>query len=96
VVRFDRETFYRDDVAMYSYAQSAALIRYLLDGKEGRLADGFRVFLRHIAAGRNASLLESLEIEEEELNEGFKNWLVAEAQASMERLQRRAEILNGR
>jgi hypothetical protein len=89
----DRETFYRPDIEEYSYAQSAAFIRYLLDGEEGRLADGFRSFLKRVSSGRSANLLKSLETDIRELDDGYRIWLRQETQVIRKRLKDKAERL---
>lgn len=91
----DQEAFYENGKRMsYTYAHSFALVRYLLDGGDGRHADGFREFLGRIAAGRGADpklLFKLLEIEPEELDRGFEAWLGAEAATIRRRLEVRAE-----
>lgn len=91
VVSLDRDDFYRPEVKTYSYAHSAALIRYLLEGEDGRLAGAFHTFLKRVATGLRADLLKLLERDVEELDRGFREWLREEARECRERLQERAE-----
>ena len=91
LMSLDHKTF-RGGSEIYAYTHSAAFIRYLLDGEDGRHAAGFRRFLMRIAAGHGADprlLLKILDTEVEELDRGFHAWLRAEAEASTDRLARR-------
>ena len=88
----DRETVSGQDVKEHYYSQSAAVVRYLLNGEQGKLADEFRAFLGQIAWGREADLLGLLGKDMEELDRGFRHWLLEEKQIIMNRLALRAEV----
>lgn len=80
-------------IQRYAYAHSLALVRYLLDGEDGRHAEGFREFLRQVAAGYGAAphlLYEHLEVEPEELERDFQRWLELEVERVKANLTRRA------
>ncbi len=51
LLELDWESFVRPGVAELHYAQSAFFLRFLLDGEDGRYAEGFRAFLDAVAAG---------------------------------------------
>lgn len=89
LLSLDREAFYRPEVKTYAYAHSAAFIRYLFEGEDGRLADAFRTFLKRVATGLRADLLKLLDRDVEELDLGFRAWLREEALESRARLQKR-------
>lgn len=64
------------------YGQATALVRYLLDGERGTLADAFRGYLGGLAAGAPAetALLEaSLGRSLAQLQRGFDRWLARQA-----------------
>lgn len=86
----DREAFFKNPrVQRYAYSHSLALVRYLLDEEEGH-AEGFREFLKKIADGRGPDpklLVKLLDVEMEELDEGFRAWLQLEAGAARQRLR---------
>lgn len=65
-----------------SYALSFAFVRYLMDGEDGALRDGFREFLRNIAIGKKADLFKDTGRSGEELERGFLRWLGAEIKDS--------------
>ncbi len=91
LMSIDREGFYRQGIQCYAYAHGATFIRYLLDGEDGRFAGGFHTFLKRIAAGHGADpelLLKLLEVDVEELDQGFREWLQTEIQVSHEQLAR--------
>jgi len=84
LLTLDRQGFYAEETSGDSYAQSLALIRYLLDEKEG-LAEGFRAFLGRIASGRPTDLLELVELDGREMELGFRHWLQGAASAAIAR-----------
>ncbi len=89
LLTLDRAGFYGASIA--TYPQSAAFIRYLIDGENGALAEGFFTFLKKIAAGMRADLLKLLGRDVATLDEGFRRWLEAEERAGHEQMRRRAE-----
>ena len=59
------------------YAQSALLVRYLLD-EDGHLGSGFRRYLANIAEGGDPgprALFQALGVSADQLDEGFWDWL---------------------
>lgn len=85
----DHEAFYQADVKGESYAQSAAFIRYMLEGDGGAMASGFLTFLDRVAKGRPADLLKLIERDSVQLDAGFRSWIAVEAEKSRESLKRR-------
>ena len=85
----DRDKFHEPDVKTYAYAHSAAFVRYLLDGEDGALADGFRTFLKRIADGMHADLLKLVGRDFAQLDEGFRSWLREETRTRRELLNER-------
>jgi len=83
----DRETFYGDSVTA-NYSASAAFVRYVLEGDEGRFVEGFLKFLERVAAGHTVDLLEPLEIEAWVLDRGLRNWILVEAESIRQRVAR--------
>ncbi len=87
----DAEAFYKNPrVQKYAYAHSLGVVRYLLDPDPGH-AEGFREFLKKIADGRGADpelLAKLLDVDLEELDQGFRAWLRQEAAAARERLHK--------
>jgi hypothetical protein len=75
----DWDGFVRRDAAL-NYAHAAFFVRYLLEGENGALAPGFRASLAAIATGRPAAeaLLENLGRSWEELDAGFRAWVLAQ------------------
>lgn len=77
------EVFYDEDVMGFTYSHASLLVHYLLEGEEGRYADGFRQFLYRVAYGYEPSsrlLLKEISVEAEALERGFRNWLAETAQ----------------
>ncbi len=87
LLSLDREGFYKAGTQQYAYAHSLGFIRYLLDGENGALADGFRTFLKRIAGGMQADLLKLVDRDVEQLEEGFRAWLCTETAAQRRRLE---------
>ena len=85
----DRESFYGADSIAESYAQSAAFVRYLLEGEDGTMASGFLQFLDAVAKGWRADLLALLGRDIQQLDEGFRAWILEEAEAAREGAIRR-------
>lgn len=87
------EVFHREPrIQSYAYAHSLALVRYLLDARDGRHADGFREFLHQVASGYGAApelLYEELGVGPEELERDFQNWLRGEVERIREEMERR-------
>lgn len=85
VMYLNYDTFHRTpETERWAYAHSLALVRFLLDGDGGRHADGFREFLRDVAAGYSPgteNLLKHLELQPEHLDRGFRHWLQQEVAA---------------
>lgn len=76
----DWDEFVRRDGSLH-YAHSAFWIRYLVDGEAGALAPGFRTFLGRVAGGGTPggeALRESLGRSWEELERGFRAWVLAQ------------------
>ncbi|MGH2628331.1 MAG: hypothetical protein ACRDHY_16965 [Anaerolineales bacterium] len=70
--------------ARLHYAQASFWVRYLLDGEGGALAPAFRAFLAGVAAGGSVApeaLRSRLSRSWEELEAGFRAWLLAEEAA---------------
>jgi len=62
------------------YAQSAMFVRFLLDGEDGRWLEGFRAYLRGIAAGEASAgapdaLLAALGTDWQTLDSSFGHWV---------------------
>ena len=91
VLARDRLGFYRGTNVGNSYAQSAAFVRYALDGEDGQMAAGFLEFLDLVAKGKRADLLELLGRDLPELEEGFRAWLAEEGERKRESLVRRQD-----
>lgn len=67
------------------YAESAFLVRYLLDGRKRSLGEGFRRYLRAMAAGElklGATVWTYLGIEADELEPAYYLWLRNQARAN--------------
>jgi hypothetical protein len=80
----DWDEFVRRDGSLH-YAHSAFWIRYLVDGEAGALAPGFRAFLGQVAGGGSPSgeaLRESLGRSWDELERGFRAWILAQREDS--------------
>lgn len=74
----DVEGFYAPQVISRNYAHSLLFVRYLLDGGEPGLADGFQAFLRDVAWGRpqtGGDFLEHLGRSGKALEAGFRRWV---------------------
>jgi hypothetical protein len=71
--------FMHPDGLDFRHHQSALLVRFLLDGEEGRLSHGFRAFLQSLAGeargGHSAALTPHLRVGWDELTHGFADWL---------------------
>lgn len=78
LVALDWEAFVRPGAASLHYAQAAFFLRFLLDGEDGRYAEGFRSFLAGVAAGESVAgpvLLRHLDESWTVLNARFQLWL---------------------
>lgn len=78
----DGEEFQDPARGQLHYAQSSALVRYLLSGREPGLADGFRAFLAAVAAGGPATgevLMDHLQTDWPELEAGMVLWVKLQA-----------------
>jgi hypothetical protein len=78
LLELDRRQFRQPDRVQMHYALSSFWVRYLLSGFEPELAEGFRRFLRRVAAGEpiTAELLgRSLDRDLASLESGFRTWL---------------------
>jgi len=87
LMSLDRAKFHSSPA--YAYAHSATFIHFLLDSEDGSQGEAFRKFLKRIAAGHGADprfLLKQLDMDLDELDQRFRTWLVAEAQASEKRI----------
>ena len=83
LVAFDWRSFVEDRGAL-NYAASGWLLRYLLDGEEGRYREGFRSYLASVAAGEPPSgtrLVNDLGLDWVELDAGFRSYVFARARA---------------
>lgn len=100
LMSLDYETFHKEgDIESYAYSHSVGLVRYLLDGDDGRHAKGFRAFLKDIATGYGASpklLVKRLGVELEELDRDFRVWLAQELEAARSRRNQRLQRLAAR
>lgn len=78
LLHLDAESFYAPQVSPRNYAHSLLFIRYLLDGGDPDLAQGFRAFLREVSWGRpqtGGDFLEHLGVSGEALEAGFRRWV---------------------
>ena len=78
VLRLNRESFYSEQSSV-NYGVSTFFIRYLLDGEDGALAPGFLEFLDLIAEGKPSDLAALVGRSGEELNDGLRRFIEAEA-----------------
>ena len=77
LIAMDRVVFDEPQVQALHYAQSALLVRYLLD-EDGHLGSGFRRYLANIAEGGDPgprALFQALGVSPDQLDEGFWDWL---------------------
>lgn len=65
------------------YTQAAFFIRFLIDGEKGRLAEGFRSYLRELAEGRpdRIDLWTSLGVEREQVEKAYDVWILQRGRA---------------
>jgi hypothetical protein len=100
LMSLDYDTFHQQgQIESWAYAESVALVRYLLDGDDGRHAEAFLEFLKEIAGGYGADprmLLKLLDLDLEELERGFRSWLNQEIQTARLRLDQRARKVAAR
>jgi hypothetical protein len=102
IMMLDRDGFYQGDAGLH-YAVSAAFVRYLLDGDDGRHRAGFQRFLQRVANGYGANpalFLDSYGTRDTAflaaLDREFRTWVAGERPAALARLQRSARHLAGR
>ncbi|MCH9646918.1 MAG: hypothetical protein K0U98_01695 [Deltaproteobacteria bacterium] len=95
----DYSQFHSPAIESSAYSHSAAVVRYLMDGEDGRFTEGFRTYLKRIAIGHGANpklLLKILETDLETFDREFRSWVGAEAEAAQARLDRRVTFSLGR
>lgn len=95
----DYSQFHSPAIENSAYSQSAAVVRYLMDGEGGRFTDGFRTYLQRIAIGHGTNpklLLKILDTDLESFDRGFRAWVSTEAKASKRKLDQRMAASLGR
>lgn len=83
LVAADWEEFVQPELRPTHYTQAAFFIRFMLDGRDGLLAEGFRSYLQTVAGGGadRADLWSHLGLPEKEVEGAYDAWILSQAVA---------------